>query len=348
VTAPIVGLVLVTYRSGAVVVAAVETFRRECERAGCDAEVIVVDHSEDARQRGDLEALGADRILDRPNRGYAAGLNAGLAVCRAPVQLVGNPDVVFRRGSVAALLAALDDGWSIVGPLFDLAGALFPPAEEQSPVAELRRWVAALGPSRWWSFVRRELTRSDRVWRGRNPVPVPTLSGALLAFRRDVVEQVGPWDDGYFLHFEESDWLRRARRRGLSIAQVPEARVEHCWGHATEPTLTEQFGRSRLRFYARQFPCLGRMVSRLPAGRLQLLGARWPEGVDAENGLRWLVSPAPRGLPAAWVEKADDPVAAIESFARAQSHERDLTVLAVDSAWDRPPAIWRREPGRLG
>src|SRR6185503_17436689 len=102
-------------------------------------EVIVVDHSEDDAEAQRLAAATPDLLLRGPNRGYAAGINAGLAAARGETVLVGNPDVELGRGALAALLAALRDGWAVVGPQLELAGALFPPAETQTPHAEWRR-----------------------------------------------------------------------------------------------------------------------------------------------------------------------------------------------------------------
>src|SRR6185503_1996986 len=77
-TAPAVSLVLVAYRSSAVLPAAVDAFRRELQRDALHGEVIVVDHSEDEAEAQRLAVTMPDQLLQRPNRGYAAGINAGM------------------------------------------------------------------------------------------------------------------------------------------------------------------------------------------------------------------------------------------------------------------------------
>ncbi|HVR99357.1 MAG TPA: glycosyltransferase, partial [Thermoanaerobaculia bacterium] len=247
-----ISLVLVAYRSSNHLPAAIQSFRDEAARLGRPAEVVVVEQSEDADEEARVRELAPDSLLVRPNRGYAAGLNAGIAAASGAVLLLANPDVRFLPGSLGALLDALDAGWDVAGPQFELAGWLFPPADVQTPLEELRRWLAG----RWTRqrFLRREVRRWRRVWESAGPVAVETLSGALLAVRRETAARVGPWDEGYFLYFEETDWLRRARRRGLRAAVVPAARIEHAWGHAAEPgRYAARFDQSRRRFYARHF-----------------------------------------------------------------------------------------------
>jgi GT2 family glycosyltransferase len=297
-----VSLVLVTYRSSAVAPAAVASFRAEAALLGVSSEVILVDHSEDPEEAARLETLAPDRLVVRPNRGYAAGVNAGVAASAGRTVLVGNPDITFQQGSVATLLAALDEGWDVVGPQFALAGLLFPPADLQTPGEQLGRLLASRSKTCWNRQFRRELARWRVVWGVSGSVSVPTLSGALLAFRRETFERIGPWDEGYFLYFEETDWLRRASRAGLRLAQVPRARVEHMWGHAADPEATgNHFARSRRRFLAAHHGWRGRLASRLVGTRMPLRPSPLPDDPGAlPRGRRWwLLSPTALGVPAA-------------------------------------------------
>jgi len=59
------------------------------------------------------------------------------------------------------------------------------------------------------------------------------VSGASMMVRREVFEQIGLLDEGYFLYFEEADFCLRARKAGWQIWFVPESRVVHLEGAAT-------------------------------------------------------------------------------------------------------------------
>ncbi len=296
-----VSLVLVTHRSSAVAPAASESFRAQAAALGLASEVVIVDHSGDAGEAGLLRAAAPDRLLVRQNRGYAAGVNAGVAAASGRTILAGNPDIVFEAGSVAALLDALGAGWDVVGPQLTLAGFRFPPADLQTPGEQLRRWRAGRSRPAWERQLRRELARWRSVWDAAAPVPVPTLSGALLAFARAAFERAGAWDERYFLFFEETEWLRRAAASGLRIAQAPSALVRHAWGHAADPEASVAiFAGSRARFFAEVHGVRGTAALRLPPPGSPFAAAP-PVAASAlpDGRVQWLLSPTAQGFPAA-------------------------------------------------
>jgi len=74
-------------------------------------------------------------------------------------------------------------------------------------------------------------------------VPIPELnrqidwvSGALMIVRREVLEDVGLMDEGYFLYYEETDFTLRARRAGWTCWHVPKSRIVHFVGQSTGVT----------------------------------------------------------------------------------------------------------------
>jgi GT2 family glycosyltransferase len=313
---PAVSLVLVAHRSASVLPAAVEAFRREAVACGLPAEVVVVEHSEDDEEARRVGSCAPDHLLRLPNRGYAAGVNAGIGAARGELLLAGNPDVVLAPGSLAALLAALRSGWGVVGPQFELAGAVFPPAERQTPWAEMARRRAWRSRRCWERYLRRELVRWRAVWEAAGPRAVPTLSGALLAFPAALARRVGSWDEGYFLYFEETEWLRRVRRAGAPLAVVPEAAASHRWGHSAPPAAwAGQFAGSRRRYYRACHPLLGRLALRVPSAPPPP-APPW-EGAPEPAGWRWLLSPSPAGFPAALVEPGTAPARVAADFCAA-------------------------------
>ncbi|HEX4953210.1 MAG TPA: glycosyltransferase family 2 protein [Thermoanaerobaculia bacterium] len=331
----------VSFRSGAWLGACLETFRRSASAAGLEAEAIVVDHSEGS-EGGDLTARARpDRLILQPNRGYAAGLNRGVAEASGEVVLLANPDLRFEERSLEALVAALEAGWAVVGPQFTLGPFLLPPADHQTPAAELARRRGARSPRAAAHFLRGEVARWRRVWEAGAPVAVEGLSGALLATHRGALDRVGPWDEGYFLYFEETDWLRRARRQGLRIAQVPASRVVHAWGHAARPgSRDDVYAASRRRFYHRAWGRPGAWLAnapRRPAPRLAAAPGLEPGAWSLEDSALVLVSPSPAGAPAAGARlRRDELEPALAAFRHQLAHPLPLTV-----------AVWDLERNRL-
>jgi GT2 family glycosyltransferase len=296
--------------------------------------VIVVDHSEDPAEAGRLAESRPDRLITQANRGYAAGINAGVAVSQGERVVVGNPDVTVSGDALAALLGALARGWDVVGPRFAIGDFLLPPADEQTLGAEWRRWRAGRSYRAWRRHFRAEVRRWLESWRDDGVRSTRFLSGALLAFDRRIWDRVGPWDDGYFLYFEESDWLVRARACGLKVALVPGARVEHRWAHAADPVrCAAHFAASRRRYFSRHYGWPGRVVAALPApGRSPLSPASLPRDLRlASSDVLWLASPSPLGYPAGGVSGgATPPWQALATVAARRTPGAEYTVLAVD------------------
>ncbi|MDW7968550.1 MAG: glycosyltransferase, partial [Thermoanaerobaculum sp.] len=153
-SSPLVSVVFVCYRSSAFVGRAVESLRREARGEGVPLEVLIVDHSEDPREQEALQKLQPEALLLAPNRGYAAGLNLGLRHARGQYFIAANPDLTFAEGSLRALLAALRGSFAVVGPQFTMGPWLFPAADPQHPLGEVRTWLSLR-----WRFV------WQRVWR---------------------------------------------------------------------------------------------------------------------------------------------------------------------------------------
>jgi GT2 family glycosyltransferase len=61
---------------------------------------------------------------------------------------------------------------------------------------------------------------------------VDVVTGCYLATRREVVEDIGPLDAGYFFCGEEADWCRRMRDRGWVLRFAPIGDIIHLDGVA--------------------------------------------------------------------------------------------------------------------
>lgn len=317
-SAPEVSLVLVCYRSSGVAPAAVSSFRREIAAAGLAGEVVLVDHSESPAEVAALRELAPDHLVVQDNRGYAAGINSGARAARGQVLVVGNPDIAFGEGSLPRLAEALGQGFDIVGPQLVAGPWLYPPSDLQRPGALVRQWWAGRSPRRWWRAMRGEVRRWVRVWQATTPVAVCFLAGALLAFSRQTWEAAGPWDEGYFLYFEETDWLLRAARQGMRAGLVPRARVTHLWGHAADPgDLADVALGSRERYLTRSFGVCGRLAARLMAPSSMPAPSSLPaHEVGEGRNVLWLLSPSPLGT------------AALLFGGEGQPRERDIAFMA--------------------
>ena len=226
-----VSAIIVNYNAGPLLRACVDSLLA-CPLA---IEIIVVDNASHDGSLGGLPELPHIRVIRNPaNVGFAAACNIGIGASSAPFFLFLNPDCVVQLGAVSILLAALQSA-SRVG----MVGGLLV-NEDGSEQGGGRRAV----PTPWRSFVRAfGLHRFAHRWPKlfydfhlhkqplpEGPIEVEAISGACMLVKRAAVEDVGLWDEGYFLHCEDLDWCMRFRQKGWQILFVPDARIVHALG----------------------------------------------------------------------------------------------------------------------
>ena len=314
-------VVLVHYRTPELAAAAVESVRRELARptaAGLAVEILVVDNGSDAAGRARLADLPVELVEPGENLGFAGGVNLGVERAGGDAFVLANPDVELLPGCLPRLAAALAGGAAAAGPrlVWDRGGRLLlPPTERRGRASELLARLADRGP-RWAAFARRRWRRhARRHWRATEAIPSLHLSGALLAVARPAWERVGPFDEGYRLYFEETDWLLRLHRAGLAAVYEPRAVAAHAFARsaAREPRAEEWFEASRRRFAARwygeRFERIAGRIGGAPGGAGLPLPLARPgrPALDLgellarpRRGPLWVeVSPLARGFPAA-------------------------------------------------
>ncbi len=298
-------VILVHYFSPELARTACEALVRDAETSGLELEIWLVDNGSRVRDREILASLPARRLDPGRNLGYAGGANAGIRETSAELVAVMNPDVEVLPGCLGALVAALDGGAAAAGPRFYWDRGqrfLLPPTEPVSRMAEARAVLARRG-ERWARHARRRWRRhARRYWSAREPLRGYDLSGALFAFRRSAWQQVGPFDEGYRLYYEETDWLQRLRAARLPAQFVPSAEAVHLYAQSTagearvEKWRLDSGRRFRRRVYGPSFTrWLERLSSRAPG-----VADRDPTSQADESSAAWLeVSPSPLGYPAA-------------------------------------------------
>jgi GT2 family glycosyltransferase len=204
-----------------------------------DIEIIVVDNASSDVSLDGLQDLSQVCVIRNPaNVGFAAACNIGVQASSAPFLLFLNPDCFFQPDPIAPLLAGLQSGDRV-----GMVGGLLV-NEDGTEQGGGRRAV----PTPWRSFVRAfGLQRFANRWPKLfydfhlhkqplpdGPIEVEAISGACMLVKREVMEDVGLWDEGYFLHCEDLDWCMRFRQKGWKILFVPDARISHALGACSQ------------------------------------------------------------------------------------------------------------------
>ncbi len=155
------------------------------------------------------------------NRGFSAAINAGLRASRAPAVALLNADTVPRPGWLEALARALAAAPPDVGALTSKMISLEDP-NRLDDCGDTLSWQGAAA-KRGHGRPVSELVEPDEV--------LSACAGAALC-RREMLEDVGGFDETFFAYLEDVDLGLRARLRGWRCRYVPEAEILH-QGHGS-------------------------------------------------------------------------------------------------------------------
>ena len=148
--------------------------------------------------------------------------------------ILANSDIIFAEGSIAALVDDLrrhrDAG--LTGPrLLNTDGSL---QRSCFPLPGGFQWIfdndAVCALLRFFPVLRGRLLR---LWEHDAEREAPWVKGALLAIRRTAFEEIGGFDEFFFMYYEDTDLCLRLAKRGWRIRFTPAAEAIHSGGAST-------------------------------------------------------------------------------------------------------------------
>lgn len=237
---PTVGVVIVSYNTEARLAACLDSIR--AHGGPRVAQVVVVDNGSADRTvtmvgerfgEVDLDAVGA-------NLGFAAACNRGARRLDTDLVLFLNPDTVIRPATIDALVEAHlahPDAGQIGGRTFDDEGRLDPSSCWGAPsvwsmICFATTLSALFSGSRWFD------PESLGGWDRDTERDVGVVTGCLLLMPRAVFDEVGGFDERYFLYGEDIDLSRRVAEAGHRVMITPDAVITHSVGASTSDTAT--------------------------------------------------------------------------------------------------------------
>jgi N-acetylglucosaminyl-diphospho-decaprenol L-rhamnosyltransferase len=248
-----IAAVIVNYRSYDELSAALAALRSE--KVSDPVEIVVVDQESDASRAKAVQARFPNiTFIENPrNDGFAAGVNRGARETTARYLIVLNPDTVVQPGLIEKLASWLDThaDAAVVGPrILNIDGTIQPSARRFPDITTglggRMSFLTQIAPDNW-------LSRRNLEWsRASEPVQVDWVSGACMMIRRSAFEQVGGFDNGFFLYWEDADLCRRLRTAGLRTYYVPTVVAVHEGSRASRHAASRSivaFHRSAFRYY---------------------------------------------------------------------------------------------------
>ena len=203
-------------------------------------ELVVVDNGSSPIDAKALERLAEDEpritlLSGHGNIGFARGANLGARRAVGDALLFLNPDAFLEAGCVSELLAEIE-----VQPVPAVVGGrvLNQDRSEQrgarrGEITPLRALMTLTQLSKLTPGWRKFEVHWEREAPPKDPVAVPTVSGACMMLRREDFDALAGFDEAYFLHVEDVDLCWRARRQGGAVVFHPRAEVIHL-GHTSQ------------------------------------------------------------------------------------------------------------------
>jgi len=194
-------------------------------------EIILVD---DGSNDGTIEAVSEEypdvRCLRIDvSKGFTGAANLGVRATTGNLIWLLNSDTVVCPGATEHLISNFDRD-----PNLGISGAAlsYPDGAAQ--------WSGGRFPSHLWLFGQAsglpDLLGRLPMWRKLKPVSgtatreVDWVTGAAMALRRKVWDDVGPLHDDYRFYCQDLDLCWRAKKKGWKVEILPDVRVVHHQG----------------------------------------------------------------------------------------------------------------------
>jgi len=228
-TPGLVSVVLVNFRGPDDTIAAVAALR-EMDWPAERLEIVVVENGSGDDSAARLDGLDVNLVVSAENHGFAGGCNLGVQHASGEFVAFLNNDAKPHREWVSAAIARFDDAaiGAVASRVLDWGGSR----------------VDYIGSALTWFGMGYKPYTGERLPRNP-PIPDDVLfgTGSAMFVRRDVFDDLGGFDERYFMFFEDVDLGWRLNLRGWRFAYEP-ASVAYHRHHAS----MSGFGSYRERF----------------------------------------------------------------------------------------------------
>jgi len=216
--------VLVNYNSGPWLARSVRALKGRGARF---PEVIVLDNASDDSSVDDLQTMPGLKVIRlQENLGFGPGVNRAFQDVDTDYMLIINPDCLLVAEALVTLVSELDahpEAGLTSGRIFDMGGNEQRGSRRQLPgprrvLNEVFRFRPGVGV---------DLTDLPAPLEAG---PVEAVSGACMLVRTEAFEQLGGFDPGFPMHFEDLDLMARLQQADWSVRLVPTVAISHAGG----------------------------------------------------------------------------------------------------------------------
>lgn len=254
-----VSIIIVNYHVRKELFACIESVTNSKPKAAY--EIIIVDNDEEKSIQKELQKKFPKVIyVPNENKGFGQGNNVAAKYAKGEYLFFLNPDTKIFPDTIDRLAAFLrkNKKSAVAAPL--LYDKNNDPYQLQG-VKELTPFRALVV----FSFINKLFPKNKvytdyylQEWDKKTTKKVDVVPGTAFMVRKSIFDEIGGFDEKFFLYFEEFDLCKRVKALGWKIFILPSAKVYHAWGSSTKQRedIKSIFQKSRFYYFKKNFGVL--------------------------------------------------------------------------------------------
>lgn len=237
-----INIVFVNYHMKKDVLSAVESVVRDCNDSRVDAAITVVDNSQNKDNLRDelcTRFPSVSYVDAKQNVGFGKANTIGFQTTPARYYFALNPDTLLERGgkTIEAIIRFMDEHPKIgcIGPkLVNMDGSLQYACFRFNAASIFVKPLKHLRLDRKYGRIKKHVDRLDmRDFDHEKTQPVDWVLGAAMVVRKEVIDDIGWFDERYFMYMEDCDWCRTMWNHGWPVYYVHDIVIKHRHGRAS-------------------------------------------------------------------------------------------------------------------
>ena len=251
---PLVSIIVVNYNGADVILDCLRSV--ETHLRAVSYEVIVVDNAsqDDSCDRIAQQFPKVTLLPQAQNLGFGTANNVGVGVAQGKFLFLLNSDTRLTADILPTLLAKLTQSphIGIVGPQL-----LNPDGSFQFSVSKDIGLWGEFQTLQQVKQYRNLTTRAVLAQTYNHDQTVDVVVGAAMLMPRSLFEQIGGFDETFFMYFEESDLCKRVRDLSYTILYTPAVSLIHVGGYSVAQAagpMAQEYRRSQRYYYRKHRP----------------------------------------------------------------------------------------------
>ncbi len=199
------------------------------KQIGIESEIIVVDNNSNDGSGEFLENANVKFNVLRKNIGFGSAVNIGAKEAEFKYLFVLNPDTQLPEDTLKKLFEFAEKkmDFGLLAPVLE-----YPDGRKQLSARSLpgrRDFFLGRGSPLHKLGLTGEKEAGYIHPENPNPIQVPAVSATAILVRKELFENLGGFDQRFFMYLEDIDLCRRVNGKGLPIILIPAIRIYHSW-----------------------------------------------------------------------------------------------------------------------